>query len=118
MHAGASAGLPAPGPGLLRALDLGKAREAVRIRRSALVITQKFFERLPIIGLPAGGEMLRVSRGKAGMVENDSGSGALRGKLKTGNGIEPGTPAHGAPSLDDALARDELDLAPDDVAAE
>lgn len=81
-------------------------------------LRQEFRDWLPIIAVPALGEVVGFAIRETGVIENKLGGGALVGELEFRDGEDAGIPAAGAPGLDDAFAGDEFDLAADDVAAE
>lgn len=75
------------------------------------------FERVPVVFVPAGGEVGIFAGGESGVVEVERGSGGVGMKFEFDNGKDAGVPVGGTPGLDDALAGDELDVAADDESA-
>ena len=65
---------------------------------------------------PSDRQVIGVSGGKAGVIENDPGRRALLIQLEARHGEDSGTPTDLSPSLDDTSAGQELELASDDVA--
>src|SRR3984957_17082800 len=80
-------------------------------------LSQKLGEWIPVMLLPAGGQVLRLTLGERGVVEDEFGRSALVEELKTGNRVHAPRPAQNAPGLNDELIGRELDLTANDVAA-
>src|SRR5579863_10762573 len=83
-----------------------------------LRLRQEFLERLPVVFVPAGEQVLRVAVGKATVIEGEFGPGAAFGEFEFHDRVGAGVPVFGAPGLYDSLVGNELDLAADDDAAE
>ena len=66
---------------------------------------------------PSDRQVIAVSGGKAGVIEKDPGRRALFIQLEARHGEDSRIPTNLSPSLDDALAGQELELASDDVSA-
>jgi hypothetical protein len=81
-----------------------------------IVLSQNFFEGLPIMAFPAFGEVLALAIRKTGVVKDEFAVGALLGQLEPGNRVMTGIPIDYAPSLDNALVGHKLNLPPDDMA--
>src|SRR3954453_4530377 len=96
-----------------------RRRRAVRFvagrwRTSAEVAAQ----RLPVHFLPSALEVLARIVGKSGMVEREFCPGTIAGEFEADDRVNPLRPIAGAPSLDDALVGQHLDVAACDHAAE
>ena len=68
--------------------------------------------------LPALGEMLLLLRRESGVVQDEPSPSAFGLELEPGNRIDAFGPVDDAPSLDDSLLGDQLDVASYDMAAE
>src|ERR1700681_1966242 len=62
--------------------------------------------------------MIPVFGGKAGMVQDQAGTGALRLQFESDDGIDAGRPLTDPPSLDDPLIGDQLNVSRCHSAAE
>lgn len=62
-------------------------------------------QRIPVIIVPAFGEVLACSLRKTGVVKNDLCASAPWSEFELDDGIDAGSPICGTPGLDDALAR-------------
>src|ERR1700692_816187 len=79
-------------------------------------LSQKLGEWIPVMLLPAGGQVLRLTLGERGVVEDEFGRSALIEELKTGNRVHASRPAQNPPRLNDEFIGCELDLTANDVA--
>ena len=79
---------------------------------------QEFFQGLPIIDFPAGGEVLAQAFGEGRVVENEFGAGTFGGELEFCDRERTGIPIGHAPGLDDALIGDEFEMASQDKTGE
>ena len=84
----------------------------------ALALRQEFFERLPVVFIPAVCEVFSGAGGEADVVKDNFCAGGLNDELEFSDGKDAGGPTGDAPGLDDALVWQEFELAADDVAAE
>jgi len=70
------------------------------------------------VGFPPVGEVLPSTFGKARVVENEFGFGALLRELELRNRVDTRIPADHTPSLNNSLAGRKLDMSSDDMPAE
>src|ERR1700726_4394930 len=96
---------------------IGDERLANR-KLNRLELSQEFRERLPVVCFPSRRESFRVALGKAGMVKDDFGPGALLQELESRNRVNTRSPVSHSPGLDDARVRHKFDVSPEDNAAE
>src|SRR5579864_2234943 len=80
-------------------------------------LSKELRERLPVIGLPTGGQVFALAGGKPDMVEDEFSRGALVDEFEPGQGIRAGIPLDDAPGLHNALAGQQLDLPAHDISA-
>ena len=91
---------------------------SVRQRPLRQLRGQKFGQRLPVMGLPAFSQVLRLSFRKTRVVEVETSGVAIVAEFEIRDGVPPRCPISGTPRLDDALILHQLDLASGNVARE
>src|SRR5579862_5287140 len=69
-----------------------------------------FHHQVPIMFLPAGGKVLRLSLGESGVVEDEFGSGSLFSELELRNRVFAWIPDHDTPSLDNPPVGHEFNM--------
>src|SRR5215469_8605767 len=84
-------------------------------KRSVRSASQKFSERIPVVGLPAISKVLPFALGKACMVKDNFYFGALILQLELRNGIDAWVPIDNPPRLHDPLVGHQFNLPSDDV---
>ena len=71
---------------------------------------EKLRERLPVIGMPSGGQVRGLVAWKSLMIEQQTGFVALAAKRKACDGVGTCRPACRTPGLDNSLVSNQFDL--------
>src|SRR5271170_5861410 len=82
-----------------------------------VALCEELLERLQIVLVPSGAEVVVAALGEGAVVEDDCGFGASWLEFEAYQRVEAGGPVGGTPCLDDALIGDEFDVATDDHSA-